>query len=397
MTAGPVAAATSAGRGRAALIGLAVLAAALAVPAPSPADAGEDAGERLAQGPRRGPGERARREPAERPPPAAIPYFDVHNHLNARWPTPGGREEQDYDGAAAVALQAMDALGIRKMLLMPPPFPPGFRHAYDAEDFLPLIRKRPDRFGFLAGGGTLNPMIHQAARAGGEVDEALRRRFEERAEELVRMGALGFGEMTALHFSFDPATHPFLAAPPDHPLFLLLADIAARRDVAIDLHMEAVREAMPLPEGFVSPPNPRTVAPTIPAFERLLAHNPKARIVWAHAGWDNTGDWTTALSRELLARHPNLFMSIKISPESRPEHRPLRRGEGIAQEWLEMIAAFPDRFVIGTDQFFASPRAPRQIGPTRVGETARFLSLLPPELARKVGSENPRRIYKIAD
>jgi hypothetical protein len=50
--------------------------------------------------------------------------------------------------------------------------------------------------------------------------------------------------MTAEH---APSSTPYETAPPDHPLFLLQADIAAQRDVPIDLHMEAFPKRSPSP------------------------------------------------------------------------------------------------------------------------------------------------------
>ena len=75
----------------------------------------------------------------------------------------------------------------------------------------------------------------------------MQKKFKERAEELLREGVVGFGEMTAEHF--DGST-PYQYAPADHPLYLMLADIAAEHDVPIDLHMEAVPQDMPLPAGL---------------------------------------------------------------------------------------------------------------------------------------------------
>jgi hypothetical protein len=88
-------------------------------------------------------------------------------------------------------------------------------------------------------------------------------------------------------------------------------------------------------------------------------------------------------------------MSFKISPrDSRPECMPIEQGAGLKEEWLQLIREHPDRFIIGTDQFYMSPRSPRgQIGPTRAEPMNRFFSLLPPDLAIKVGQENPRRIF----
>jgi predicted TIM-barrel fold metal-dependent hydrolase len=162
--------------------------------------------------------------------------------------------------------------------------------------------------------------------------------------------------------------------------------------------MEAVPEDMPLPKNrrLRSGRNPEVLKANIPAFERLLMHNRKAKIVWAHVGWCNTGQRTVSLIAELLKKHPNLYMSFKISPrDSFPENCPIERGRGLKAEWINLIREFPDRFVIGSDQFYLSPRMHGQIGPRSVEPTHRFLSLLPPDLAHKVGFENAERLFNL--
>ena len=328
-------------------------------------------------------------------PSKGIAYIDGHNHLVGRYGSPGVVEGQDYEGAAQVALVFMDQYNITKMIIMPPPFAPQSPQSYDYTDLLGVCKKYPARFAFLGGGGTLNLMIHQTASEK-EISPALKAKFKKTALEILDKGALGFGEFAAEHFSLGP-NHIYAWAPPDHPLFMLLADIAAEHDVPLDIHMEAVPEAMPLPAGLRSPPNPKILTPNIAGFERLLVHNRKARILWSHVGWCNTGKRTVALCAGLLGRHPNLYMSFKISPQdSRSECMPIEQEMGLKAEWLQLIREFPDRFIIGTDQFYVSPRSPmRQIGPRSVEPTNRFFSLLPPDLALKVGQENPRRIFNI--
>lgn len=329
-------------------------------------------------------------------PGAGVPYIiDTHNHLFAQFPTGPGQLSTDYEGAAQVALETMDKLGIKKLFIMPPPFAPNHPHAYDVDDLIAIVKRRPDRFALLGGGGSLNPMIHQAARTGNVGPDA-RARLEQKAQEILAKGALGFGELTAEHFSLGGPTHPYESAPPDHPLFLLLADIAARHGVPIDIHMEAIPEEMALPEGLSSPPNPNVLRPNIAAFERLLSHNRNAKIIWAHVGWDNTGRRTAKLMGDLLGRHPNLYMSFKVGRDSRPENRPVQRQRGLLPEWVELIRTFPDRFVIGSDQFYLAPRAPQRF-PRHPEATIGILAGLPPDLARKVAYENARRIFKLAD
>lgn len=289
-------------------------------------------------------------------------------------------------------MSMMDRQGLQKILIMPPPSPheqPG----YDYEELAKVANEKPERFAFLGGGRSLNPMIYEAIRLG-RVSDRLNDRFEQKAEEIIKAGAVGFGEMTALHLSFV-AGHPFEEAPPDHPLFLLLADIAARRDVPIDLHMKAVVQDAPLPGGFSSPPNPKTLRENIIVFERLLAHNRGARIVWVHIGWDNTRQMTVDLLRRLLKAHSNLYMSIKIdqvSPaRSLPENNPLNSFGRLRPEWLKLIGSFPDRFVIGTDSFYGFLR---QVEVATQGPLA-LLAQLPPDLVRMVGYENVVRIYRL--
>ncbi len=326
----------------------------------------------------------------------AIGYIDAHNHLHGHFRSPSGFII-DFEGATRVAIKEMDRLGIRRMIVMPPPFPLNHPHEYDLDnfDFIKTLRKYSNRFSFLGGGGTLNVMIQKAVYEE-KTSPALRDRFEKKAKEILSKGALGFGEMTAEHLCLGPR-HNYQNAPPDHPLFLLLADIAADNGVVIDIHMEAISEKMIIPQRLRFPENPETLTPNIEAFERLLAHNRRAKIIWAHIGWDNTGHRTISLTTELLRKHPNLYMSFKISPrDSLLENCPIDSGFQLKEEWLKLMGEFSDRFIIGTDHFYVPPQGER-IGPTRAEPMRRFLSLLPIKLFQKFGIDNPKRIFSIRD
>ena len=95
-------------------------------------------------------------------------------------------------------------------------------------------------------------MIQESVRAGQVAAETLRR-FEETAKRVLQDGAVGFGELTTEHFSFFD-WHPYESAPPDHSLLLLLADIAARNNVPMELHMEVIPRDMPFSD--ISPFSP---------------------------------------------------------------------------------------------------------------------------------------------
>jgi hypothetical protein len=297
----------------------------------------------------------------------------------------------DYERAAANALSIMNALGIQKALLMPPPMHPSSPRRGEEKDLREITKAHPQRFALLAGGGTLNPIIQESVQAGQFTPET-QKLFEELAQEIAESGALGFGELTAEHLSFRH-DHPYESAPPDHPLFLRLADVAARNKMPIDLHMEAVIAETRMPGHISSPNNPATLQTNVAAFERLLAHNRNAVIVWAHAGWDNTGDRTVKLMRSLLEKHANLYMSVKIDRTSLAENRPLAGGK-IKPEWIELMRSFADRFMIGADQHFgASEQSGRGVGRAKIARV--FLDQLPEHLALKVGSENAIRVYRL--
>jgi predicted TIM-barrel fold metal-dependent hydrolase len=298
----------------------------------------------------------------------------------------------DAPGAIQDALAAMPIENAARIIFLPLPFTPDDPTRYDDEVLAAAEKSHGDKFAFLGGGGSLNVMIQESMHsqdAGPEVQ----RKFRERAEEIIRGGALGFGEMTSEHFATSPSAY-YEHAPADHPLFLLLADISAEHGGApIDLHMEAVPRDISLPEKMKAFRNPSHIPEDISALERLLDHNPRAKVVWAHAGSDFSGYRTVELNRKLLKAHANLYMEIKIDPLEPGENSPLAGGGSgaIKPEWEKLFEDFPDRFVIGTDQHYRRPEK----GPQRWQAVVSLFNQLPAGLRRKIGIENPTRIYNL--
>jgi hypothetical protein len=316
--------------------------------------------------------------------PALSPYIDVHSHANA-----GDRDAV----LAETAAKAMQLQNIAGMVFMPPPAEE-LEGAFDAETIAPAVRKYPGKFWFNGGGGTLNPMIFESVRTG-NVSPEFQRKFRERAEEIARMGARGFGEISGPRL--PRGSGKWVQPPMDHPLYLILADVAAEHNMVIDLHMEAIPQTFSFPTGSdwakLDPlPDPPVLTEAISGFERLLRHNRRAKIVWGHASWDHTGQWTVELSRRLLGAHPNLFMSIKCDSQDyglNPYMVDVQKGP-IKPEWLQLIKEFPDRFVIGSDQGYPL----REGGPMpRWQTTVLFFNQLPADLRQKIGLDNPTRIY----
>jgi predicted TIM-barrel fold metal-dependent hydrolase len=309
------------------------------------------------------------------PVPALTPFVEEHAHF----------DETDPAGSVRAALAAMGRENAAMMLFQISPDTFDHPGRYDTEIILDEVRKHPGKLAITGGGGSLNAIIIQSA-ATGDAGPAVQKKFKERADELLRKGVIGFGEMTSEHFN---GVTPYQYAPVDHPLFLLLADIAAEHNMPIDLHMEAVPQDMALPAGQKSPPNPPRLHANIAAFERLLSHNPKARIIWAHLGSDFTGFRTVELDRRLLLAHPNLYMEIKADPVSPGLNYPLAADGKIKSEWLKLFTDFPDRFVIGSDQHYPEPKGEDR----RWQEVILLFNQLPTDVRKKIGTENIAAIY----
>lgn len=303
---------------------------------------------------------------------------------------------KELDASRKAALANMDRASIARSLLMPPPFstltPQWF---YDIEDLQFVVRENPGRFALL-GGSSLNIMIHGTAASA--VTEEVRLKFRKRALEIVAAGAVGFGEISALHVSI-PAMgpqHAYEDAPPDHPLLLLLADIAAENDIPIDLHCDLVPEDMPLPEVLLpNPLNPRRLKANLPALKRLLSHNSKARIVWSHVGLEPVPTRQPDVVRQMFHAHPNLFMSFRLN-RGLPRPAAALDPEGrLKPVWIELIREFPDRFMLGSDAFYGRNGIVRGSSEEGMRNMRGLIEQLPPELKSKVASENAIRLYRL--
>lgn len=321
-----------------------------------------------------------------------LPMIDTHVHFESV-------PYMDLDGSRKTALTEMDRRNIRMSLLMSPP-----RDTYvakrnqDVEELLPAVQAYPDRFAVLGGGGSLTIMIN--ATPADAVDDERRSEFRRRAERILEQGAVGFGEMFIQHLSL-PAMgprHGYENVPADHPLLMLLADIAAEHDVPIDMHFDMVPHDMPLPPPLMkhSPPNPAQLAANRAAFEALLAHNPKAKFVWAHVGFEPLMTRGPAVVREMLQAHPNLYMSFRLNRGGPLRPMALDETGRLKDEWLALIQAFPDRFMLGSDAFYgASDTVSRGASAQGLDNLRGLVDQLPPDLARRVASDNAALIYKL--
>lgn len=321
--------------------------------------------------------------------PAAIPLVDTHMHFESV-------PQMNFHASLAIAIKEMNRRNIRMSLLMSPPrasFYASINH--DIEDLLFAAQAHPDRFAVLGGGGSLTIMINETRPEA--VDEAMRQKFRQRAERIIALGGVGFGEMFIQHLSL-PAMgpgHAYSNVPADHPLLLLLADIAAENDVPIDMHFDMVPQGMPLPPILKSPPNPAQLQANRAAFERLLAHNRKARIVWSHVGFEPINTRNPQVVTEMLKAHPNLYMSFRLNRGGPRNTMALEPSGQLRGGWLALVQAFPDRFMLGSDAFYAPTGISRGSSAEGMDNLRGLIEQLPPELALQVASENARRLYKL--
>lgn len=307
--------------------------------------------------------------------------------------------DTDFGGSLETMLKEMDRVGISKTLIVPPPFPFRNPRTYDAEAIIKAIGNTKDRFAFLGGGGSLNVTILETPAS--EVTPEVKAAFRARCDEILSLGALGFGEVTASHLSLPimkegGLRHLNSTAEADHPLMLLLADIAAEKDVPIDIHFDIFPLTMPVP-AWLAEGNPAVLKENQAAFERLLSHNPGARFNWAHVGSDPALQRTPRLMRALLTRHPNLYSAIRIHRRGPHPSLPLDAQGILKPEWRKLIEEFPDRFTVHSDLFYVSTWPPKRGGTQSHEQARRLLEQLSPDIARKLAYENAQRIYKMQE
>jgi hypothetical protein len=331
---------------------------------------------------------------------AAARWIDVHIHVIA-----GPRQ---FAPAVDQAIAQMDAAGIAKAIVFPPPSP---RLRFDYPAYAFELRRYPGRFGFLGGGGLLNSMIQEFSNPA-SVTADVRRRFVGYAERIADAGAAGYGEIAVLHLSLT-RNHPFEQVAPEHPLLLALVETAGRRGLVIDLHMDPFISDGPArtPPGLQIPPNPPTVLENVAGFERLLAHDRNARIVWALGGSDFSGNMTPALVDRLMDAHPNLHMSLRPVPSGATVakvvglelHNTLMPSGAIDPDWMRVIEKHSDRFVLGSDSFIVAASVPSDVpvatlsggNQARLGGARQFLARLPAELVITIGELNATRLYRV--
>ena len=115
------------------------------------------------------------------------------------------------------------------------------------------------------------------------------------------------------------------------------------------------------------------------ALERLFAHNPKARIIWAHTGF------TTPIARveELLAKYPQMWGELSYRWD-------VAEGGALAPQWKAVFVKHASRFLIGSDTW-VNQRWDSY--PDTMAAYRRWLGELPKDVAEQVAWKNGARLF----
>ena len=114
------------------------------------------------------------------------------------------------------------------------------------------------------------------------------------------------------------------------------------------------------------------------AIERLFQQDPRARILWAHSGFDRPEP-----VRDMLRKHGNLWCDLAFRSDQGAAGK-------VPPEWRAVFTEFPDRFMVGTDTF--TPERWHYIV-EHANWSRAWLADLPPALAERIARRNGDALF----
>ena len=117
------------------------------------------------------------------------------------------------------------------------------------------------------------------------------------------------------------------------------------------------------------------------ALEILFAHNPRARVIWAHTGF------TTPLARveELLARYPAMWGELSYRMDVAEEGH-------LAAGWKALFSRDPTRFLLGSDTWVNQRW---ESYPQIMAGYRQWLGELPRDVAERIAWKNGRELFPV--
>jgi len=321
---------------------------------------------------------------------SAEDLIDVHGHA--------GIDSSSTDPSGLVTL--LGSWNIKNQMLMHPPS--ALMETTDTTELINYLSSYPEQFCFMYGGFELQPILHGLGRpteftvenvypnGGGpdNVDEKLTElqqisenqtqweaEFKSRARSAAESGLyVGFGEIAPLHFSLRNG-HPSIEYPADHSMLLWLSDLAAEYGMPIDIHLEATDD-------------------TLVQLENLLHHNSDTVIIWGHTGWSNTGMATAELLSQMMAKHENLYLTLKLREAHSTEREvasPLDSSGQLKEEWRSLLETYADRVMVGMDLKFLID-SDKKVN-SSLESIKSLLDQLSPEIAKKIGYDTAATLF----
>jgi len=261
--------------------------------------------------------------------PYAGPLFDAHLHYNdeavARYPIADVLGRMQRSGVRAVIANSRPNDGTKALAAAREPTR---RAGVTVVPFVRLYRNRADYSGWHADPSIVEMVLRELA-AGTEAGPYR-----------------GLGEF-----------HLYDSVNADGPTARRLMQLAQERQLVVLAHVDDV------------------------AIEKLFAHAPNTRLIWAHTG---IGGAPLERVRLLLRRYPTLVGELSYRPG-------LTEGEGrLSGAWKALLLEMPERFVVGSDTWINGRWDDYE---NLMQQARRWLGDLPAPIARRIGWENGAALF----
>lgn len=324
-------------------------------------------------------------------------FIDTHAHI---------APDTDYDAV----IESLDAANVSHIAIMP-------RGGSEESDVVDFYGRYPDRVLPFYGGSDIQTVLMEGST---KISEPRMKLFQGCREEwwsewldevmahleseLRAAPYKGIGEVRLRHYGNGPdmpeKEHDY-DFPADSAFMRRVVDLAARLGLPIAIHLEAETEGEHI--AFLDKPAARS---TVPAFERLIAHNRAARVIWSHLGRASPD-----VVDRMLATHPNLYTDISdVMP--RGQHAcgcsaaslnvfaeyPLKNSivdesGRLKDEWQPVFERHADRIMLATDAMSAKGYGPMYRALT--DQLRDVLGPLSPAAASKIAQGTARSVFRL--
>lgn len=140
----------------------------------------------------------------------------------------------------------------------------------------------------------------------------------------------------------------------DEPVIVQLVELAKEHDLILHAHSDAY------------------------AIERLFTHDPNARIIWAHAGFEHL-----SIIKSMLDHYPNLWVDLSFRWE-------IFRAGRFLPGWRKLLINHADRFMLGVDTYI--PERWLTIQET-VNWYEEMFAAFPDNVSDKIRYQNAERLF----